>query len=128
VQIQVQGKRRSVNPSADQVHLFVCLRNFSTGSWMMQTNDGAHSSNILWYYLGQDYDGSFGVYLTVDVLEFSYDKHYPDKCPEAVLIIGFLQNTDLRSRLKDTVKTLFNEETLGKRIKAFREFDLCIIF
>jgi hypothetical protein len=98
------------------------------GYWMMQTNDGAYKDyahNNTWYYLGQDYDGTFGVNLAVDVLEFSY-KDYLSKYPDAVFINGFLQNADLRSRfesyIKDTVKILFNNQTLGKHIKAYREF------
>ncbi|KAI8360818.1 coth protein-domain-containing protein [Blakeslea trispora] len=98
------------------------------GYWMMQTNDGAYkdyADNDKWYYLGQDYDCTFGINLAQDVMNLSY-KDYPEKNPEAVFINGFLQNNDLRSRfetyLVDTVKSLFNNNTLGNHIMAYREF------
>ncbi|KAI9353180.1 coth protein-domain-containing protein [Pilaira anomala] len=98
------------------------------GYWEMQTNDGAYkdyANKNKWYYLGQDYDGTFGVNNPVDVVNFSY-RDYPAKNPDAVLINGFLKNKDLAARFEsyivDTVKQLFNNNTLGKRILAYREF------
>jgi hypothetical protein len=101
------------------------------GSWdgylMMQTNNGAYkdyANNNKWYYLGQDYDGSFGVNLPVDVLEWSYND-YTAKYPKSVLYNGFLQNDKLRatfeSYMVDTVKVLFNNGTLGKHITEYRK-------
>ncbi|OBZ90620.1 Inner spore coat protein H [Choanephora cucurbitarum] len=115
----------------DQFLRFMVME-YLTGSWdaywMMQTNDGAYkdyADNNKWYYLGQDYDATFGVNLAEDVMNLSY-KDYIEKNPEAVLINGFLQNNDLRSRfesyLVDTVKTLFNNNTLGNHIMTYREF------
>lgn len=101
-----------------------------TGSWdgylMAQTNNGAYKdyTNNKWYYLGQDYDGSFGVNMPVNVLNFSY-KDYPSKYPEAVLYNGLLQNEKLKatfeSYIADTVKVLFNNETLGRHITEYRK-------
>lgn len=98
------------------------------GYWQMQTNDGAYkdyANNNTWYYLGQDYDGSFGVNLAVDVINYSY-RDYPAKNKNAVLINRLLTNKDIASRFEsyitDTVKQLFNNATLGKHIMAYREF------
>jgi hypothetical protein len=59
------------------------------------------------------------------VLDWSYTK-YPTQYPEAVLINGFLKNDKLKatfeSYIEDTVKTLFNNDTLGEHIMAYREF------
>lgn len=115
----------------DQFLRFMVME-YLTGSWdnywEMQSNDGAYcdyANNNTWYYLGQDYDGSFGVNLPVDVINWSY-RDYPKKNPGAVLINGFLKNTDLASRFEsyivDTVKKLFNNNTLGQHIMAYREF------
>jgi hypothetical protein len=53
----------------DQYMRFMVME-YLTGSWdaywMMQTNDGAYkdyANNNTWYYLGQDYDATFGVNL-----------------------------------------------------------------
>ncbi|KAG2207555.1 hypothetical protein INT47_004305 [Mucor saturninus] len=98
------------------------------GYWQMQTNDGAYkdyANNNTWYYLGQDYDGTFGVNLAVDVINYSY-KNYPAKNPNAVLINRLLTNKDIAARFEsyitDTVKQLFNNATLGKHIMAYRKF------
>ncbi|RCH86308.1 hypothetical protein CU098_007082 [Rhizopus stolonifer] len=115
----------------DQFLRFMVME-YLTGSWdaywMMQSNDGAYkdyANNNTWYYLGQDYDATFGVNLAEDVMNLSY-KDYPAKYPDAVLINGFLQNDDLRTRfetyLVDTVKSLFNNNTLGNHIMAYREY------
>jgi hypothetical protein len=96
--------------------------------WMMVSNDGAYkdyANNNTWYYLGQDYDGTFGVNQPVDTLTWPYTK-LADTYPEAILIDGFLQNANLNktfnSYVVDTVKTLFNNDTLGKHIMAYRDF------
>ncbi|KAG0745093.1 hypothetical protein G6F57_007752 [Rhizopus arrhizus] len=97
------------------------------GYWQEQTNDGAYKdyTNNKWYYLGQDYDATFGVNLATDVLRYSY-KIYPQKFTGGVLINGFLKNEKLNERFEsyivDTVKTLFNNRTLGEHITAYHEF------
>lgn len=98
------------------------------GYWQMQTNDGAYkdyANNNTWYYLGQDYDGTFGVNLAVDVINYSY-RDYPAKNPNAVLINRLLTNKDIAARFEsyitDTVKLLFNNATLGKHVMAYRKF------
>lgn len=98
------------------------------GYWEMQTNLGAYkdyANNNKWYYLGQDYDNTLGINMPVDSLQFSY-KDYPAKNPNAVLINGFLTSPDLRatfeSYISETVKKLFNNDTLSKHILAYREF------
>ncbi|KAI7905961.1 coth protein-domain-containing protein [Cokeromyces recurvatus] len=95
--------------------------------WVGQTNDGAYKDyayNNTWYYLGQDYDGTFGVNMPDDLLNYTY-KIYPSKYPGAVLINGFLQNKNLASTFEsyvtDTVKILFNNDTLGRHIKTYRD-------
>ncbi|CEP09035.1 hypothetical protein [Parasitella parasitica] len=98
------------------------------GYWAMQTNDGAYkdyANNDTWYYLGQDYDGTFGVNLPFDPLNWPYQE-YISNYTDAVLINGLLQNQNLadtfETYIQDTVKELFNNNTLGKHIMAYREF------
>ncbi|KAI8639580.1 coth protein-domain-containing protein [Parasitella parasitica] len=98
------------------------------GYWAMQTNDGAYkdyASNDTWYYLGQDYDGTFGVNLPVDPLNWPYQK-YISNYSDAVLINGLLKNQNLadtfETYIQDTVKELFNNDTLGTHITAYRKF------
>ncbi|RCI00230.1 hypothetical protein CU097_010074 [Rhizopus azygosporus] len=98
------------------------------GYWMEQTNDGAYkdyANNNKWYYLGQDYDATFGVNLSKDVLKVSY-KDYPTRYPGGTFINGFLENKKLHARfesyLVETVKTLFNNRTLGEHIVAYHQF------
>ncbi|KAI8985350.1 coth protein-domain-containing protein [Pilobolus umbonatus] len=98
------------------------------GYWQEQTNDGAYldyANNNMWYYLGQDYDATFGINIAIDTLNLSYKK-YPDMFPGGVLINGFLQNTELQKRFEgyiiETVKTLFNNNTLGEHILAYNQF------
>ncbi|KAI8967146.1 coth protein-domain-containing protein [Mycotypha africana] len=98
------------------------------GYWQMQTNDGAYrddAHNGTWYYIGQDFDGTFGVNLAVDVLNWSY-KDYPKKFPRAVMINKLLENPDIthtfETYLKDTVQQLFNNHTLGPYITAYHDF------
>jgi hypothetical protein len=115
----------------DQYMRFMVME-YLTGSWdaywMMQTNDGAYkdyANNNTWYYLGQDYDATFGINMAEDVMNLSYTQ-YPPKYTGAVLINGFLQNDKLhdtfQNYLIDTVKTLFNNNTLGKHITAYHDF------
>lgn len=98
------------------------------GYWMMQTNDGAYkdyANNDKWYYLGHDYDATFGVNLGIDVMNYSYTD-YPSLYPDAVLINGFLKNPRLHARFEsyivDTVKAIFNKRVLGDRVTAYHRF------
>ncbi|CAO3660438.1 unnamed protein product [Rhizopus stolonifer] len=97
------------------------------GYWQEQTNDGAYKDPLdsKWYYLGQDYDATFGINLAEDVLSYSY-KQYPEKFPGGVLINGFLKNEKLnaifQSYIVDTVKVLFNNRTLGEHTTAYHDF------
>ncbi|CAO3682479.1 unnamed protein product [Rhizopus stolonifer] len=98
------------------------------GYWMMQTNDGAYkdyTENGRWYYLGHDYDATFGVNLEKDVMNYSY-RDYPKLYPTAVFINGFLKNPRLKARFEsyiiDTVKVLFNKRVLSERVWAYYQF------
>lgn len=105
------------------------------GYWMEQTNDGAYcdpTENNRWYYLGQDYDATFGVNLDEpegrDFVKVSY-KEFPARYPEAVMINRLLENDKIREKfetyLKDTVEILFNNDTLCKeRVLPYHEFIL----
>ncbi|KAI9256702.1 coth protein-domain-containing protein [Sporodiniella umbellata] len=98
------------------------------GYWMMQTNDGAfkdYTENGRWYYLGHDYDATFGVNLEKDILNHSY-REFPVRYPDAVFINGFLKNQKFRTKFEsyitETVKVLFNKRILGERIWAYHQF------
>ncbi|KAJ8659409.1 hypothetical protein O0I10_004771, partial [Lichtheimia ornata] len=102
------------------------------GYWMEQTNDGAYqdpAENGRWYYLGQDYDATFGVNLVEpegrEFVNVSY-KEFPERYPDAVMINRLLENKSIRKRfetyLKDTVRILFNDQVLGNRVLAYREY------
>lgn len=102
------------------------------GYWMQQTNDATYrdpTEDNKWYYLGQDYDATFGVNLAEpeghDFVNISY-KEFPKRYPNAVMINRLLENDHIRERfetyLKDTVTMLFNKNTLGRRIHAYHEF------
>jgi spore coat protein CotH len=98
------------------------------GYWDMQTNDGAYkdyANNNIWYYLGQDYDNTFGINMPVNVLSWSY-KQYPTKYKTATMINGLLKNADytrlFESYITDTVKQLFNNNTLGAHVTAYQKF------
>ncbi|KAI8141865.1 coth protein-domain-containing protein [Fennellomyces sp. T-0311] len=102
------------------------------GYWFEQTNDGAYrdpTDNNKWYYLGQDYDGTFGVNLAEPegnaFVSVSY-KEYPQRYPRAVMINRLLENAGMRNRfetyLKDTVAVLFNNVTLTNRLLKYHDF------
>lgn len=102
------------------------------GYWMEQTNDGAYrdpTENNKWYYLGQDFDATFGVNLDQpggrDFVNTPYTK-YSELYPDAVMINRLLQNAktknDFETYLKNTVLQIFNNVTLTNRILAYREF------
>ncbi|CAO3596830.1 unnamed protein product [Absidia cylindrospora] len=103
------------------------------GYWMEQTNDGAYQdpTDKKWYYLGQDYDATFGVNLDVpegkEFPKVSYTA-FPERYPKAVLINNLLKNpatkTTFETYLKDTVQVLFNNVTLANRVLAYHEFIL----
>ncbi|KAF9025907.1 hypothetical protein CPC16_010294 [Podila verticillata] len=103
------------------------------GYWEMQTNDGLYrdpTQNNKWYYIGQDFDATFGVNIpTADTTfpEWSYTK-YPTAFPNAVLINGLLQNANQKAKfetyLKKTVEVLFNNVTLTNRVLKYHEFIL----
>ncbi|CDH57008.1 hypothetical protein RO3G_11882 [Lichtheimia corymbifera JMRC:FSU:9682] len=100
------------------------------GYWMEQTNDGAYrdpTNNNMWYYLGQDYDATFGVNLDQPrtFVETSYTK-FPEMFPGGVMINGLLKNPAMRTRfesyLKNTTAVLFNNYTLTNRVLEYQKF------
>lgn len=102
------------------------------GYWMGQTNDGAYReppTDGKWYYLGQDYDATFGVNLdTPDLATFtsvSY-KDFPARYPGGILINRLLENPDKKATfekyLTETVRVLYNNVTLTNRVLALHEF------
>ncbi|KAI9258931.1 coth protein-domain-containing protein [Phascolomyces articulosus] len=103
------------------------------GYWMEQTNLGAYcdpTENNRWYYLGQDFDATFGVNLVTpegrdEFISVSY-KDYPERYPKSAMINRLLENTKIRNTfetyLKDTVRILFNDNTLTPRIIAYHNF------
>ncbi|KAF9928212.1 hypothetical protein FBU30_002555 [Linnemannia zychae] len=103
------------------------------GYWELQTNDGLYrdpTQNNKWYYIGQDFDATFGVNLqTLDPTfsTWSYTR-YPALHPGGVLINGLLENPAKKavfeSYLKKTVEVLFNNVTLTNRILKYHEFIL----
>jgi hypothetical protein len=98
------------------------------GYWMMQTNDGAYQdpASKLWYYLPQDFDGTFGLNLDVplDFVNQSYTT-FPTTYPNATLINKLLENNTTKTKfetyLKETVTVLFNNATLGQRVSAIQD-------
>ncbi|KAK3815109.1 MAG: coth protein-domain-containing protein, partial [Benniella sp.] len=103
------------------------------GYWEMQTNIGVYrdpTDNNRWYFIGQDFDGTFGINNPQPINEtilWSY-KDLETKFPNAVLINGLLQNPNRRatfeSYLTNTVKVLFNNYTLTNRVLKYHEFIL----
>lgn len=101
------------------------------GYWEMQTNDGVYrdpTDNNKWYYLGQDFDGTFGINIQTNdttYVQWSYTK-LPPLNPNAVMINGLLQNPTQKARFEkyliNTVKVLFNNVTLTNRILKYHEF------
>ncbi|KAI8575830.1 hypothetical protein K450DRAFT_259744 [Umbelopsis ramanniana AG] len=105
---------------------------YLTGSWdaywMMQSNDGAYQdpADQRWYYLPQDFDGTFGLSIPADMdfVNKSYTT-YPTTYPTATMINKLLQNptikTTFETYLKDITTTLFNNATLANRVLAVQE-------
>ncbi|KAI8388794.1 coth protein-domain-containing protein [Radiomyces spectabilis] len=103
------------------------------GYWMAQTNDGAYQDpkDGKWYYLGQDYDATFGVNIAEpegrEFVKVSYTQ-FPQRYPGAVLINRLLENAKTKATfetyLKDTVQVLFNNVTLTNRVLAYHDFIL----
>lgn len=101
------------------------------GYWMGQTNDGAFKEGDTnkWYYLGQDYDATFGVNLAVAdanaYMTTSY-KQWPSMYPGGIMINRLLENNDKRATfekyLTETVRVLFNNVTLTNRVLAIHNF------
>ncbi|KAI9013891.1 coth protein-domain-containing protein [Phycomyces nitens] len=103
------------------------------GYWQEQTNDGAYQdpTDSKWYYLGQDYDATFGVNLgAVEGKEFTKVSYttYPTRYPGAVMINRLLENPTTKATfekyIKNTVSVLFNNVTLTNRVLAYHEFVL----
>lgn len=101
------------------------------GYWMAQTNDGAYKDGETnkWYYLGQDYDATFGVNLAspegMQFTSVSY-KDYPARYPGGIMINRLLENADKKATfekyLTETVRVLFNNVTLTNRALALHNF------
>ncbi|KAL0097534.1 secreted coth spore-coat protein domain-containing protein [Phycomyces blakesleeanus] len=103
------------------------------GYWQEQTNDGAYQdpTDSKWYYLGQDYDATFGVNLgAAEGKEFTKVSYttYPTRYPGAVMINRLLENPSIKTKfetyIKNTVSVLFNNVTLTNRVLAYHEFVL----
>lgn len=100
------------------------------GYWQEQTNDGAYidlGENNKVYYLGQDFDGTFGVNLQQDrsFVSLPYTD-YPKRFPGGVLINQLLKSSMIKARfenyLKTTVLEIFNREVLGDYLEARYQF------
>jgi hypothetical protein len=102
--------------------------------WMFQSNDGAYkdpTNNNMWYFIDQDFDGTFGINLAEPegdgFLAVSY-KDWPARYPGSVLINRLLQNNDTQAKfenyLTETVRVLFNNVTLTNRVLAIHDFIL----
>ncbi|KAG0768628.1 hypothetical protein G6F57_003424 [Rhizopus arrhizus] len=100
------------------------------GYWQEQTNDGAYidiNDHNKIYYLGQDFDATFGVNLEQkrEFVNMSYTE-YPKMFPGGVLINRLLQNPGVKKTfenyLKITVQEIFNNATLGPYVTARHEF------
>lgn len=100
------------------------------GYWMEQTNIGAYidvNENNKMYYLGQDYDATFGVNLAYDAdfVDTPFTD-YSEKFPNGYLINKLLQNptvkTTFTNYLAETVNQIFNNATLGPYVTARHDF------
>ncbi|KAI8380231.1 coth protein-domain-containing protein [Blakeslea trispora] len=101
------------------------------GYWMGQTNDGAYKdvANDYWYFLDQDFDGTFGVNLAepegAGFISISY-KDWPARYPGGIMANRLLENADKRAQfekyLTETVRVLYNNVTLTNRVLALHEF------
>ncbi|KAI8990172.1 coth protein-domain-containing protein [Pilobolus umbonatus] len=118
----------------DQFFRFMVMEYLSAhwdGYWMGQTNDGAYKDNTInkWFFLGQDYDATFGVNLAVAegaaFVGVSY-KEFPTRYPGGILMNGLLKNAGKQAQfekyLSETVRILFNNYTLTNRVLALHEF------
>ncbi|ORZ14171.1 coth protein-domain-containing protein [Absidia repens] len=101
------------------------------GYWQEQTNIGAYEdkSNHMLYFLGQDFDATFGVNLPFDkdFVSLPYTD-YPEKFQDAVMINKLLENPKVKatfeSYLKSTVTNVFNNKTLSARVVDYHNFIL----
>ncbi|CAO3589812.1 unnamed protein product [Absidia cylindrospora] len=101
------------------------------GYWQEQTNIGAYEDkdNNMLYFLGQDFDATFGVNLPFDkdFVSLPYTD-YPQKFQDAVMINKLLENANVKatfeSYLKSTVSNVFNNNTLSARVVDYHNFIL----
>ncbi|KAI8086447.1 coth protein-domain-containing protein [Halteromyces radiatus] len=101
------------------------------GYWQEQTNIGVYEdvSNNMLYFLGQDFDATFGVNIPYDksFVKVPYTD-YPSKFPKAVMINKLLENAKIKatfeSYMKATVTKVFNNDTLTNRVLKYHEFIL----
>lgn len=129
-QVAALGKQFAIDPFLRFMAIEYLTADWD-GYWMQQTNDGAYydPTEKIWYYLGQDYDATFGVNLAEpegrDFVHVSY-KEFPKRYPKAVMINRLLENDKTRAKfetyLKETVSKVFNNETLTSRVLAYHEF------
>lgn len=99
------------------------------GYWMGQTNDGAYKDGETnkWYFLGQDYDATFGVNIAegMNFTSVSYTE-FPTRYPGGIMMNRLLQNPDKKATFEkymtETVRVLFNNATLTNRVLALHEF------
>lgn len=116
----------------DQFLRFMVME-YLTGSWdaywQEQTNDGAYidtNENKL-YYLGQDYDATFGVNLPfdtdfVDVSYGSWVKQFPNAFLINKLLSNPTVNATFQNYLTTTVEEIFNYDTLKAYVEARHNF------
>ncbi|KAI9299504.1 spore coat protein coth, partial [Cunninghamella echinulata] len=101
------------------------------GYWQEQTNIGVYEDldNNKVYFLGQDFDATFGVNIAQgrEFVTWSY-KDYPKKFPKGILMNTLLQNDNIKSTFENylttTVTSLFNNNTLTRHILAYHDFIL----
>ncbi|CAO3638050.1 unnamed protein product [Cunninghamella blakesleeana] len=100
------------------------------GYWQEQTNIGAYvENNSKLYFLPQDFDATNGVNIAEgrEFVTWSY-KEYPKKFPKGILINKLLQNNGIKNRfetyIKQTVSTVYNNNTLTQRVLAYHDFIL----
>lgn len=101
------------------------------GYWMEQTNIGAYEDldNDNLFFLGQDFDATFGVNLAYgrDFIKQPYTD-YPKKFKDGVMINKLLQNPKIKSTfegyIKSTVNNVFNNNTLTNHVLKYHDFIL----
>ncbi|KAI8336537.1 coth protein-domain-containing protein [Chlamydoabsidia padenii] len=99
------------------------------GYWQQQTNIGAYvdSTHKILYFLGQDFDGTFGINAPNDwdIINTPYTD-YPGKFEDAVMINKLLENPKIKatfeSYLKATVSKVFNNAVLGSHVLEYHNF------